>query len=342
MILEELHKEGLPEQLSWIPIIESGFKPRALSRASARGLWQFIRSTGYRYGLKQDKYVDERMDPVKSTRAAIKYMIELHNMFGDWTTVMAAYNCGEMLVQRVIRAQKIDYFDSFWDLFMNLPYETARHVPRIIASLLIIENPEKYGFELPALEPPLRYETIRINSPVKLSTIAQNLEVDPVLMTALNSELRHDSTPDSEYDLRVPEGYGEKALSMIASLPRYIPPDVITERYRVRSGDTLGAIARRFRTSVSAIDRLNNLRGRTLIRVGQVLRIPSRGGTSSYAPPPNAKPGETITYTVRKGDTLFHLARTYNTTVQKIKADNGLSGDILRIGQKLSITVGQS
>ncbi len=342
MIIEELRREGLPDQLSWIPLIESAFKPRALSRARALGLWQFIRSTGYRYGLKQDKYVDERMDPVKSTRAAIQYMVELHNLFGDWTTAIAAYNCGEMLVQRVIRAQKIDYFDSFWDLFNNLPYETARHVPRIIASLLIIDNPEKYGFELPEPEPPLRYETIRINAPVKLVTISQTLGIDPVLMTALNSELRHDSTPNYEYDLRVPEGYGERALAAIASLPQYVPPDVITERYTVRRGDTLGGIARRFRTSVASIDRLNNLRGRTLIRPGQVLRIPSRGGASTASPPPSANPGETLTYTVRSGDTLFQISRTYRTTVQRIKDDNSLSSDILTVGQKLIIKVGSS
>ncbi len=341
MILEELRKEGLPEQLSWIPVIESGFKPRALSRARALGLWQFIRSTGYRYGLRDDKYVDERMDPVKSTKAAIRYMTELHELFGDWMTAIAAYNCGETLVQRVIRAQRIDYFDNFWDLFNNLPYETARHVPRIIAILLIIEDPAKYGIELPELEPSLRFETIRINAPVKLAVIAQNLGLDPDLMTTLNSELRHDSTPNYEYDLRVPEGSGERALAMIATLPQYIPPDVITERYTVRRGDTLGAIASRFRTSVAAIDRLNNLRGRTLIRPGQVLRIPSRGGGSSAAPRPSAKPGETIEYTVRSGDTLYQLSRTYRTTVQAIKDANGLSSDILTVGQKLVIQVGR-
>ena len=129
MILEEFKKTGLPELLSWVPIIESGFKPRALSSARALGMWQFIRSTGYLYGLKQDKYVDERMDPVKATGAAVKFLTELHGFFGDWTTALASYNCGQIRVQNVIRAQKIDYLDNFWDLFNNLPYETARFVP---------------------------------------------------------------------------------------------------------------------------------------------------------------------------------------------------------------------
>jgi len=343
MILEELRREHLPEQLAWIPLIESAFKPRALSRARALGMWQFIRSTGYRYGLKQDKYIDERMDPVKATRAAIQYMIELHDMFGDWTTAVAAYNCGEAAVQRVIRAQKVDYFDSFWDIFANLPFETARHVPRFIATLLIVGDPAKYDFQLPAPEPPVKLETIKVSSAVKLATLSQNLGLDPAALVTLNSELRHDSTPNYPYDLRVPDGYGERCLACIVSLPQYIPPDVVTDRYTVRRGDTLGAIANRHRTSVANIKRLNNLRG-NLIRVGQVLRIPSRGGveTPAVAAVPAAKPGETVTHIVKLGDNLFQIAKTYGTTVGRIKSANNLSSDILAVGQKLVIEVGKT
>jgi membrane-bound lytic murein transglycosylase D len=340
MILEELRKEGLPEQLSWIPLIESAFKPRALSRARALGMWQFIRSTGYRYGLKQDKYVDERMDPVKATRAAIKYMVELHDMFGDWTTAIAAYNCGEGQVQRVIRAQRVEYFDSFWDLFANLPFETARHLPRFIATLLIVGDPARYGFELPAPDPALAFDTVKVNAAVKLATLSQNLGLEPAVLVGLNPELRHDSTPNYPYDLRVPAGYGDQCLACIASLPQYIPPDVVTDRYTVRPGDTLGAIARRYRTSVDAIKRLNGLRS-NLIRVGQVLRVPSRGGVETATPAPAAKPGETVTHIVRNGDNLFQIAKTYGTTVEKIKAANGLNSDIIAVGQKLVIQAGQ-
>lgn len=344
MILGELRKERLPEQLAWVPLIESAFKPRALSRARALGMWQFIRSTGYRYGLKQDKYIDERMDPLKSTRAAIRYMVELHAMFGDWMTAIAAYNCGEMQVQRVIRAQRIDYFDSFWDLFNNLPYETARHVPRFIATLLIIGDPAKYGFELPAPEAPLKHEVVTVSTPVKLSALAQSLGLDAAHLTILNPELRHDSTPNYPYDLRVPVGYGERCLARVAALPHYIPPDVIAERYVVRSGDTLGAIANKFRTSVDAIVRLNNLQSRTIIRVGQVLRIPTRGETAAAASAPASKaaPGETITHIVKAGDTLFRIAQTYGTTVGRIKAENGLASDTVVVGQRLIIQVGRS
>lgn len=345
MILAELRKEGLPEQLAWIPIIESSFKPRALSRARALGMWQFIRSTGYRYGLKQDKYVDERMDPLKATRAAIRYMIELHTMFGDWTSAIAAYNCGEAAVQRVIRAQKVDYFDSFWDIFANLPFETARHVPRFIATLHIVGDPAKYGFTLPTPDPPVAFDTVKVDAAVKLAVLSQNLGLDPAVLVSLNSELRHDSTPNYPYELRVPAGYGDRCLACIASLPQYIPPDVVTDRHTVRPGDTLGAIARRYRTSVEAIKRLNGLRS-NLIRVGQILRVPSRGGVEAppagAAAPTTAQPGETVTYVVKNGDNLFQIAKNHRTTVEAIKAANSLASDILFVGQKLNIQVGKT
>jgi len=344
MITEELKKAGLPEELSWVPMIESWFKPRALSRARALGMWQFIRSTGYRYGLKQDRYVDERMDPIKSTRAAIRFLTELHKLFGDWTTALAAYNCGEMNVLRAIRAQKIDYLDNFWDLFNNLPYETARYVPRFIAAMLIMSDPAKYGFELPEPDPPLCFDTLSINLPAKLSSIAQKTGLETSLLIALNPELRHDSTPNYPYELRVPAGSTEKCLSVVDSLPKYVPPEVVFQGwYTVRRGDTLGAIARRYRTTVSAIARLNNLRNTRLIRPGQRLRIPGvpTGGSLSQAPV-NAADGQVITYTVVQGDTLFEIARRYRTTVEKIKNDNGLTGEMISIGNKLTIHVGRT
>ena len=197
MIVDEFRKAGLPEQLSWLPMIESWFKVRALSRARALGLWQFISSTGYRYGLRRDKYVDERMDPLKSTQAAAKYLAELHDLFGEWTTALASYNCGEFRVQKTIRSQRVDYLDNFWDLFQNLPYETARFVPRFIAALHIINDPAKYGFTLPEPDPPLVFETVTIEQPVKLATLSAALGLDPLMLSFLNPELRNDSTPNA-------------------------------------------------------------------------------------------------------------------------------------------------
>lgn len=347
MIVEELKKAGLPEELSWLPLIESGFRPRALSRARALGLWQFIASTGYRYGLKRDKFIDERMDPIKSTRAAIKYLAELHDFFGDWTTAIASYNCGELRVQNVIRAQKIDYLDNFWDLFANLPYETARYVPRFIATLLIIENPEKYGFNLPQPEQPLTFETVKLSKPVKLSLLASRLGLSPDSLSLLNPELRHDSTPNYEYELRVPVGYGEKTLACLTELPTWIPPDAVYGWHTVKKGETLGLIARRYRTSVQAIVRLNNLKSSTLIYPGQKLKIPGRvqglavGDNDGNQTPANSTSssvsGKIINYVVKPGDTLFQISRTYGVSVEKIRKDNGLEGDTLSVGQKLTI-----
>jgi membrane-bound lytic murein transglycosylase D len=232
-----------------------------------------MRSTGFRYDLKLDKYVDERMDPYKSTRAAIKYLEELHSFFGDWTTALAGYNCGEGFVQRVINTQNISYLDNFWDLFARLPYQTARYVPRFIAATLIIQNPSKYGVKLPEPYPPLKFDTVKIAYPAKLQTLSAALGLEATELEILNPELRQKSTPDREYELRVPVGYGDKLLAAIASVPKYIPPEYAT--HLVRRGETLGSIARKYGTSVQTLMRINNLRS-TLIRVGQTLRIPTR------------------------------------------------------------------
>ncbi|HOE14742.1 MAG TPA: LysM peptidoglycan-binding domain-containing protein [Candidatus Saccharicenans sp.] len=352
MIVEELKKAGLPEELSWLPLIESGFKTRALSRARALGLWQFIASTGYRYGLKRDKYIDERMDPVKSTRAAIKYLSELHNFFGDWTTAIASYNCGEIRVQSVIRNQKIDYLDNFWDLFSSLPYETARYVPRFIATLLIIENPEKYGFNLPEVDSPLSYETVSLTKPIKLSVLASKLGLSTDLLSQLNPELRYDSTPNYPYELRVPTGYGEQTLACLNELPNWVPPDVVYGWHTVKKGETLGQIARRYHTSVAAIVRLNKLKSSRLIYPGQRLRIPGQGqdlataedtnqqttgSTRVSGPADKPADGQNIDYVVKPGDTLYEIARNYGLSVDKIKKDNNLESDLLSVGQKLTI-----
>ncbi|MBE0460160.1 MAG: LysM peptidoglycan-binding domain-containing protein [Candidatus Aminicenantes bacterium] len=343
MILKEMEKAGLPEQLSWIPLIESGFKVRALSRARALGLWQFISSTGYRFGLKKDQWVDERMDPVKSTKAAIQYLTELHSLFGDWTTALAAYNCGEFKVQKVIRTQRINYLDNFWDLYTMLPRETARFVPRFIAALLIINDPEKYGMNLPQPESSLRHETVIVNRPVKLSTLSESLGLNKDLLEILNPELRHKSTPDREYPLKVPVGHEEKTLAAINSLSRWIPPETTYVIHYVRRGETLSTIAKRYRSSVSSIARLNQLRSLHLIRPGQRLKIPAQG--MSYASSSSTlklvKDGEKLVYIVKRGDSLYWIASAFNTSVKQIKQMNNLKTDILSIGQKLIIQSGK-
>jgi membrane-bound lytic murein transglycosylase D len=270
---------GMPEDLAWLPLIESGFKVKALSRARALGLWQFIPSTGYKFGLKRNDWVDERLDPEKSTMAAIAYMKELHQIFGDWATVLAAYNCGEGNVLRVIRQQKINYLDNFWDLYERLPRETARYYPRFLAVLAIVKDPAKYGFTLGETDKPLPYETVKVERPVHLQKLSEKLELSFEDLAALNPELRHAATPGAPYDLKVPPGSRETVLAAVASLPKWSPPKQTYVVHRVRRGETLSTIAVRYRTSIGRIMEANNLRSGRIIRAGQKLKIPLREST---------------------------------------------------------------
>jgi membrane-bound lytic murein transglycosylase D len=273
-IVREFREAGLPEDLSWLPLIESGFKVRALSRARALGLWQFIPSTGYKFGLKRTAAIDERLDPEKATMAAIAYLKELHHIFGDWATVLAAYNCGEGAVLRVIRGQKIDYLDNFWDLYDRLPSETARYYPRFLAALMIIRDPAKYGFELGETDQPVPYEVVTIGKPVNLKTLADRIEHPADELAGINPELRYQATPSGSYDLKVPAGKGAAVRAAIDELPAWSPPKPEYIVHHVRRGETLSSIAVHYRTSIQRIRDANNLRSIRFIRAGQRLRIP--------------------------------------------------------------------
>jgi peptidoglycan lytic transglycosylase D len=275
-MVKALKEAGMPEDLSWLPLIESGFKVRALSRSRALGLWQFIPSTGYKYGLKRNAWIDERLDPQKATAAAIAYFKDLHEMFGDWATVLAAYNCGEGNVARVIRGQKINYLDNFWDLYERLPRETARYYPRFLAVLTIIKEPARYGFTLEELDKPQQYETVMIEKPVLVKSITENTGIDAQLLTALNPELRHDATPNTPYALRVPPGMGGVVLAGMDKMAKWSPPKVEYIVHKVRRGETLKLIALRYRTTTQKIVEANNLRRGKSLRVGQKLKIPMR------------------------------------------------------------------
>jgi membrane-bound lytic murein transglycosylase D len=340
MIVRKLRAAGLPEELSWLPLVESGFKTRALSSARALGMWQFISSTGSRYGLNRTRWIDERMDPEKSTAAAIQYLTDLHGMFGDWMTALAAYNCGEHRVMSVIRRQENGYLDRFWDLFGALPWETARYVPRFLATLLIVGDPEKYGFELPDPLPPLGYDAVTVTRHIRLEDLDHALGLEEKTMAVFNPELRRGTTPAETYALKVPSAVAPSFDATLAALPPYTPPP--EESYaihRVRRGQTLSVIARRYGTSVNAIVRANHLRSRNRIRIGQRLKIPQSGGSAAVVAA--ASGGATsMRYTVRRGDSLWKLASRYGTTVDRIKSDNGLRSGQLAIGQKLTIRTG--
>ena len=342
-ITQELKKAGLPEEISWLPLIESGYKLRALSSARALGLWQFIPSTGHKFGLSRNYYVDERMDPEKSTLAAIAYLKELHNLFGDWTTALAAYNCGEFRVLRTIRRQKINYLDNFWDLYQNLPRETARYVPRFLATVHIVNNLDKYNIKITSPKAPIDYKTFEIKKQVRLSDIAKEINVSTNTLKALNPELRHALLPPETYALKIPARSADLFLAKLDKIKTTYTPPPMYVRHRVRRGDTLSAIAKKYRTSVSAISRCNNISKSHRIIAGKILKIPTRnypggGYTAGKAAKTVIPPGKTVTYKVRRGDNLWIIANKFSTTTKQIMAQNRLSNTTLHIGQKLKIS----
>jgi membrane-bound lytic murein transglycosylase D len=344
MIVEALRAAGLPEQLSWLPMVESWYKVRALSSARALGMWQFIASTGYRFGLRRTDWLDERMDPEKSTGAALAYLTELHEMFGDWLTAIAGYNCGESRVLRTINRQRVSYFDQFWDLYEQLPRETRRYVPRFLAVLEIVENPEKYGFDdLPAPLPALDIESFEVDRAVRLADLEKSLGLDAGILAALNPELRRGATPSGAYALRLPEdaSSGESVLAAMADLPVAASPPAArtgaggSGTHAVRPGETLSSIAGRYGMSATTLARLNGLSDPDRLRVGQRLRV--SGSTAAASAGAASGP---LTYTVRPGDSLWRIASRYSTTVDQIRRDNGMRGNTLQPGQRLRLNAG--
>ncbi len=338
-IISELKKAGLPVELSWLPMIESGFKVNALSKARALGLWQFIPSTGYKFGLKRDKYIDERIDPVKSTKAAIRYLKELHQIFGDWTTVLAAYNCGEGKVLKVIRTQNINYLDNFWDLYERLPMETSRYVPRFMATLHILKNLENYGLDSISVYEPVEYEIVTISKQVHLKNVAKHIGIKEKMLRELNPELRYRILPKENYPLRVPPDKSDVLLAALDKIPVSYPPQRAYVYHRVRSGESVSTIAKRYRSSVKSIVRANNLKSSHFIVAGKKLKIPRRGYVvnqpKTYA---RAEYERSSKHVVKRGDSLWIIANRYGTTTKKIRELNSLSSTYLHIGQVLKIT----
>ncbi len=367
-IIKELKEAGLPEELSWLPLIESGFRVQALSPARALGLWQFIPSTGYKFGLKRDYYVDERMDPFKSTKAAIEYLSELHKMFGDWSTVLAAYNCGEGRVLRTIRSQNVNYLDDFWDLYEKLPRETACYVPRFLATLHIVNNLDKYGMPPQRNIPPLEFQTVTVNKQLRLTDIARKMSVSRTLLETLNPELKYGVLPPEEYKLRIPANTTDIFL---ASLDDIAPSEPVPPKsysfHKVKSGETLFSIAKHYGVTMSDLAAANNISTKSNLSASKTIKIPTDSYFSNQQQYSTAsvrnsstnreieessesdkknngysqnkkskdennriiaksKLTKTIKYTVKQGDTMWSIARKYNTTPDSIKDANKLSG----------------
>lgn len=349
-IVNELKKAGMPEELAWLPLIESGFRVRALSPASALGLWQFIPSTGYRFGLNRDYYVDERMDPFKSTKAAIQYLSQLHKMFGDWSTALAAYNCGEGRVLRTIRSQNVNYLDNFWDLYEKLPRETATYVPRFIATVHIIKNLEKYGMPKQKNIHPIEYETVRVNKQVNLTDIARTMSISRTVLETLNPELKYGVLPPEEYQLRIPSNKKEIFLASIDDIKQSESVSPKTYSFhKVKTGETLFSIAKTYGIPMGDLAGSNNISRKSNISAGQMLKIPPSGASSvEYASNSNitnktnkakeylatkkiekeqksSYKNTALKYRVKQGDTMWAIAQKYNTTPDAIKNANSLS-----------------
>ena len=343
MILAKLAAAGLPSQLSWLPLVESLFKERALSRAGAYGLWQFIASTGLRYGLQRDAWIDERLDPEKATDAAIAYLTDLHGMFGDWPKALAGYNCGEANVQRRQASATGEYMD-FWDVYERLPLETRRYVPRLFAALMILEDPARFGMSLPTPDPPLPpLVTVQVTRPLELARLDAELGLAPGTLLGFNPELRARATPARPYDLRVPAGSETTLLAGIDQIPTWRPPVPQYATYTVRAGDTLSSIAQRYHTSVSAIQAASGLGRSTRLSIGQRLRLSGRAAAvaapsgSSRATARSTAPATEGVHVVRSGDSLHALAQRYGTTVERLKQANHLTSNLLMPGQELRL-----
>jgi membrane-bound lytic murein transglycosylase D len=337
-IVEELKKAGLPLELSWLPLIESGFKVKAFSKARALGLWQFIPSTGYKFGLKRNIHIDERMDPDKSTKSAIQYLKQLHQIFGDWATVLAAYNCGEGRVLRIIRSQNINYLDNFWDLYERLPRETARYVPRFLATIHIIKNKEQYGLDSVKTDDPLKFETVIVSKKMHLKSIAKSIDVPEAELAELNPELRYKILPGDKYSLKVPAGKSKILLSRIDEIPIASIPRKAFAYHRIRPGESLSTIARRYHTTIDRIARANNIYKKSVIRAGRVLKIPQKGTVISKRKRHRIqKYGKCVKYYVKRGDSLWIIAGKYGISTKEICSLNNLKSSKLRIGQVLII-----
>jgi membrane-bound lytic murein transglycosylase D len=272
----------LPTDLIFLSLVESGFNPKAYSRARAAGPWQFMKATGRIYGLRVDDYVDERRDPIKSTVAAARYLRDLYDLFGTWPLAMAAYNAGERKIQRALRKAKAE---SFWEIAQTrfIRRETREYVPRFMAAAIIAKNPDQYGFE-PIAPDVHQFEEIVVSRPLSLRAIAAAADIPYTELHRLNPELRRDVTPphDPAYHLKVPVGTSGTVEPVLVTLKTWTPPVVVARAkkashgrpglYRVRMGDSLSTIARRFRVTIEDLKTRNNLAGRS-IKVGDLLLV---------------------------------------------------------------------
>ncbi len=354
-----LKKYGLPDELKYLSIVESGLNPTAISPARAVGLWQFMPTTGRYFGLYQDWFIDERMDPEKSTEAACKYLKQLYGMFGDWELAISAYNTGPGNVRKAIR--RSGYKKTFWEIYPWLHRETRSYLPQFVAIIYVMNYADVHNLIVHDEEYAWETDTLMINKYVHLETLAAQLDLCLEDLQMMNPSLRYPMVPDNTrgYQLVLPARSKEKLVastySMLDSagkvgkeemqkLASNAPGSTYGREkitYRVRSGDVLGLIAQRYHVRVSDIRKWNNLRSNT-IRIGQRLTLYVRGSGSNYAstaPVIKTKPDGTKTYIVQPGDTLWDISRKVSgVTIESLKQMNSLQSNNIKPGQELIIS----
>jgi len=327
MISRVLREEGVPQDLIYLAQAESAFQPLALSRAGARGIWQFVAYRGQEYGLRHTWWIDERQDPEKATRAAAQHLRDLYKLFGDWYLAMAAYNCGPGNVQKGI--ERTGYAD-FWELYKRkvLPRETKNYVPIILALTLIAKDAEHYNVQVEP-EAPIPTDVVKTGRAIDLRLVAETIDVDVETLRALNPSLLRMATPDDpSFELHLPQGTSEKFSAEIAD----IPPDkwVSWRRHRVESGETLTSIARKYRVTAAAIADANNLQRNAALDAGEKLIIPATQAQSETK-------RRLVSYRVRRGDTLLGIADRFSVDSEDVRKWNHLKSNKVGRGMVLRI-----
>jgi membrane-bound lytic murein transglycosylase D len=324
-----LREEGLPQDLIYVAQAESAFQPLALSRAGARGIWQFMALRGRQYGLQRTWWVDDRLDPEKSTHAAARHLKDLYDEFGDWYLVLAAYNSGPGSVTRAI--QRTGYAD-FWELYNRnvLPKETKNYVPIILALTLIAKDTARYAVEV-AAQPPMRFDPVQPGHAIDLRLVAETIDVNVETLRALNPRLLRLVTPaDPTFELNLPAGTADHFSAEIAA----IPPEkwVSWRRHRVEEGETLSTIARHYQVTAAAIADANGLEKSAPLKVGEKLIIPSARSEMTQ--------GKLVRYRVRRGDTIVSIAEQFSVDVDELRRWNGLRSNRVRRGMSLRVYPG--
>lgn len=353
MMKQILRENGLPEGLIYLSMIESGFSPNAYSRAKAVGPWQFMKFTGERYGLRVNYWIDERMDAEKSTLAAAQHLKDLYDEFDHWYLAAAGYNAGAGKISRAINRYQTE---DFWEMskYRYLKPETKNYVPKLLAASLLASDPEKYGFTEIEYQEPVPYEKVTVPEPIALETISTSLEIPVEILKELNPELRRGTTPPNypNYELKIPPGFQSKFEALHAQMPRHKIEEVII--HRVRSGDTLSKIARKYGVSTSTVASFNNYKTSKTLRRGQEVLVPiptgkeptvrvARSTSSKNSSTPTRAayekpdPTDSIRYSVESGDTLWSISRKFNVTVSQIRKWNQLRRSSIFPGQKLII-----